>query len=270
VGTVTTTAGPARSRLRAPLRVVEAHLVGYRRTWRGSAVSTFLTPILYLAAMGLGLGTLVDEGAGRAQLEVSYLAFLAPGLLAATAMQTGAGDAAWPVMAGIKWRKSFDAVLATPVTVLDLVVGHLTWIGIRLTLMGVWYAIVIRLFDVAPLGRTLLAVVPAILVGLAFAGPVMAYTATVDDAQALTHLFRFGLVPLFLFSGTFFPVEQLPDALEPLAVITPLWHGAELVRGTVLDWPTAWPVWAHVAVMVAFLVVGSALAVRQLERRLKP
>ncbi|MEX2458918.1 MAG: ABC transporter permease [Actinomycetota bacterium] len=257
-------------RLRGALRVLESEWTGYRRTWRGSVVSTFLTPILYLSAMGLGLGTLVDRGAGTAHLEVGYLAFLAPGLLAASAMQTGAGDAAWPVMAGIKWRGTFNAVLATPITVRDLVLGHLGWVTFRLALMGTWYAVVIHLFGVAPIGRTLLAVLPAILVGLAFSGPILAYTATVEDAQGLTNLFRFGLVPLFLFSGTFFPIEQLPDAVQPLAVITPLWHGAELVRSTVLGWSPAWPWWAHVAVLLGFLVVGTTLAIRQLQRRLKP
>ena len=255
---------------RGALRVLEWELVGYRRSWRGSAVSTFLTPILYLAAMGLGLGTLVDRGAGSAQLDVDYVAFLAPGLLAAAAMQTGAADASWPVMAGIKWRRSYDAILATPVTVPDLVLGHLGWITLRLALMGTWYAVVIRLFGIAPLDRTLLAVLPAMLVGLAFAGPMLAYTATVDDAMGLTNLYRFGIVPLFLFSGTFFPVEQLPDVVEPLAVLTPLWHGAQLVRGTTLGWETAWPWWAHTAVLVACLAVGSWLAIRQLQRRLKP
>lgn len=255
---------------RGALRVFESNLLGYRRTWRGSAVSTFLTPILYLTAMGLGLGSLVDRGVGTAELEVTYVAFLAPGLLAASAMQTGAGDATWPVMAGIKWRKTFAAKLATPVTVRDLVVGHLGWVTFRLALMGLWYAVVIRSFGIAPLDRTLLAVLPAVLVGLAFSGPLLAYTATVDDAQGLTNLFRFGITPLFLFSGTFFPVEQLPDVVQPLAVLTPLWHGAELVRGTVLGWPTAWPWWAHTAVLVGCLAVGGALAVRQLERRLKP
>lgn len=260
----------APRRGRAWLRVVESEAVAYRRTWRGSAISTFLTPILYLAAMGLGLGDLVDRGVGDASLDVSYLQYLAPGLLAATAMQTGAGDAAWPVMAGIKWRKTFDAVLATPVGVRDIVVGHLAWTSVRLTTMAVWYAIVITAFGVAPIWRTLAAVPPAVLVGLAFAGPVMAYTASVDDAQGLTHLFRFGLVPLFLFSGTFFPVEQLPDWIEPLAIATPLWHGAELVRGTVLGWETAWPAWGHVAFLLALLVAGGALATRKLQRRLKP
>lgn len=256
--------------LRGALRVLESQWVGYRRTWRGSAVSTFLTPILYLTAMGAGLGTLVDRGVGTADLGVDYLAFLAPGLLAASAMQTGAGDAAWPVMAGIKWRGTFNAILATPITVRDLVVGHLSWVAVRLALMATWYAVVITLFGVAPIGRTLLAVPFAVLVGLSFSGPILAYTATVDDAMGLTNLFRFGLVPLFLFSGTFFPVEQLPDVVEPLAVVTPLWHGAELVRATVLGWSPAWDWWAHVVVLLGFLTVGGALAVRQLERRLQP
>lgn len=267
--TATATSHSSRP-VRGALRVFESHWVGYRRTWRGSVVSTFLTPILYLTAMGVGLGTLVDRGVGTADLGVDYLAFLAPGLLAASAMQTGAGDAAWPVMAGIKWRGTFNAILATPITVRDLVVGHLGWVAFRLSLMAVWYAVVITLFGVAPLGRTLLAVPAAVLVGLAFSGPILAYTSTVDDAQGLTNLFRFGLVPLFLFSGTFFPVEQLPDAVEPLAVVTPLWHGAELVRGTALGWTPAWPWWTHVLVLVGFLVVGATLAVRQLERRLQP
>lgn len=250
------------------LRVLEAEAVHYRRAWRGSAVSTFLTPILYLLAMGVGLGELVDRGAGTAELDVPYLVFLAPGLLAATAMQTGTSDAAWPVMAGIEWRKSYLAILATPIRVRDLVVGHLAWTGVRLTMMALWFAVVMRLFDVAPLGRGLLAALPAILLGLAFSGPIMALTATLTSSRGLTNLFRFGVVPLFLFSGTFFPVSQLPDWIEPLAVITPLWHGAELVRSTALAAEPAWPVLAHVAVLVAFLVAGTALAIRNLARRL--
>jgi lipooligosaccharide transport system permease protein len=252
----------------AALRVLEAEAVHYRRAWRGSVVSTFLTPILYLLAMGVGLGQLVDRGAGEAALDVPYLAFLAPGLLAATAMQTGTGDAAWPVMAGIEWRKSWLAILATPVRVQDLVVGHLAWTGVRLVTMALWFAVVMRLFDVAPLGRSLLAVLPAVLLGLAFSGPVMALTAVLKSSQGLTNLFRFGVVPLFLFSGTFFPVEQLPDWIEPVAVVTPLWHGAELVRASALGNAPAWPAVAHVAVLAAFLVAGTALATRNLRRRL--
>ncbi|MBW3620912.1 MAG: ABC transporter permease [Actinobacteria bacterium] len=252
----------------AALRVLEAEALHYRRAWRGSVVSTFLTPILYLLAMGMGLGTLVDRGAGTAELGLPYLEFLGPGLLAATAMQVGAGDAAWPVMAGIKWRRTYDAVLATPVAVRDIVTGHLAFTGLRLTLMATWFAVVLRLFGIAPLPRGLLAVLPAVLAGLAFSAPIMAFTASLKSEQGLTNLFRFGIVPLFLFSGTFFPVEQLPDALEPLAVVTPLWHGVELIRGAAVGFPTAWHPAAHVAVLVGFLTVGLVLAVRRLERRL--
>lgn len=252
------------------LRILEAEALHYRRAWRGSVVSTFLTPILYLLAMGMGLGSLVDRGAGTTDLGgITYLAFLGPGLLAASAMQTGAGDAAWPVMAGIKWRKTYLAILATPIRVRDIVLGHLAWIGVRLTVMAVWFAVVLWAFGIAPLWRGLLAVPFALLAGLAFAGPVMAFTATLKDHQGLTHLFRFGLVPLFLFSGTFFPVEQLPDVMEPVAVLTPLWHGVELIRATVLGTSPAWPAAVHTALLVAVLALGTALATRRLQRRLR-
>lgn len=252
----------------AALRVFEAEAVHYRRAWRGSAVSTFLTPILYLLAMGMGLGTLVDRGAGTAELDVGYLEFLGPGLLAATAMQLGASDAAWPVMAGIKWRRTYEAILATPVAVRDIVAGHLAFTALRLLLMATWFVVVLRLFDIAPVPQGLLAIGPAVLTGLAFSAPIMALTSSLRSEQGLTHLFRFGIVPLFLFSGTFFPIEQLPDALEPLAAVTPLWHGVELIRGAALGMSPAWHPVSHVAVLLGFVAVGRVLAVRRLQRRL--
>ena len=135
----------------ASLRVLEAGARVYRRTWRGSVISTFLNPILFLLAMGVGLGKLVDEGAGTASLDLPYLTFLAPGLLAATAMQTAAGDASYPVMAGIKWRKTYEAALSTPLTVADLVIGHLGWISIRLTFVTVVYASIMAAFGATTL-----------------------------------------------------------------------------------------------------------------------
>jgi lipooligosaccharide transport system permease protein len=98
---------------------------------------------------------------------------------------------------------------------------------------------------------------------------MLAFTARSHDAQALTHVFRFGIVPLFLFSGTFFPIERSRLARADSRLI-PLWHGVELIRMAVLGWETAWSPWAHVGRLVTFLVAGSALAVRLLERRLKP
>jgi len=250
------------------LRVVEAGARVYRRTWRGSVISTFLNPVLFLLAMGVGLGKLVDEGAGTASLDLPYLTFLAPGLLAATAMQTAAGDSAYPVMAGIKWRKTYEAALSTPLSVGDLVVGHLGWVGIRLTFVTTVYAVIMTLFGATTIGQGLLSIPPAVLTGLAFAAVVTAYTARLKRETGLANMFRFGIVPLFLFSGTFFPVEQLPDAIEPLAYATPLWHGVSLCRGLALglDFPVH-PL-ASVAYLMLWVGVGGWLAIRMMRRRL--
>lgn len=250
------------------LRVVEANARFYKKTWRGSVISTFLSPILFLLAMGVGLGSLVDENGGG-DLGISYLAFVAPGLLAATAMQTGAGDGAWPVMAGLKWRKSYHAAVSTPVGSRDLVAGHLGWVAIRLTFVLVVYALAIWLFDALPLGRALLAVGPALLTGIAFAAATTAYAASLENDTGLSNMFRFGIVPLFLFSGTFFPISQLPDWLEPVAYATPLWHGVSLSRSLALGVPTAVPAWISVVYLVVMFGIGAALAVRRFRSRLE-
>jgi lipooligosaccharide transport system permease protein len=248
------------------LRVLEGQVRAYRHTWRGSVVSTFVNPVLFLAAMGLGLGTLVDRGEGIAGL--SYLEFVATGLLAANAMQIAAGDGSFPVMAGMKWNKTYHAALATPVSARDLALAHLGWIVLRLVLAGVVFAVVMTGFAVTSLGRGLAAVAPALLTGLAFAAPIMAYAARLENEYGLSALFRFGVVPLFLFSGTFFPVSQLPDSMEWLALLTPLWHGVQLTRAVALGVAPELPGAVHVAVLLACFGLGLLLAVRGFQRRL--
>jgi lipooligosaccharide transport system permease protein len=248
------------------LRVLEGQVRAYRHTWRGSVVSTFVTPVLYLAAMGLGLGQLVERPEALGGL--TYLEFVGTGLLAASAMQIAASDGAFPVMAGMKWRKTYHAALATPVAARDLAVAHLAWIVLRLVLAAAVYGVVLWGFGVAPLGRALLAIGPAVLIGLAFAAPVVAFAARLENEYGLSSLFRFAIVPLFLFSGTFFPVSQLPDWLEPVALLTPLWHGVQLTRLAVLDAAPALPPLVHAAVLLGCFAVGAVLAVRGFERRL--
>ncbi|MDX1690086.1 MAG: ABC transporter permease [Acidimicrobiia bacterium] len=251
------------------LRVTEAGARVYRGTWRGSVISTFMNPVLFLLAMGVGLGTLVDDGGGTASLDLPYLTFLAPGLLAATAMQTGAGDASYPVMAGIKWRKTYEATLATPISLPDLVIGQLGWVTIRLVFVTVVYAAVMTAFGATTVVEGLLSVPPAVLTGAAIAAAVTAYTANLEDATGLSALFRFAILPMFLFSGTFFPISQLPDYLEPVAYATPLFHGVSLCRGLALgEVPfVVAPAWS-VLYLVVFAAAGTMLAIRVMRRRL--
>ncbi|OFW67174.1 MAG: hypothetical protein A2Z12_03870 [Actinobacteria bacterium RBG_16_68_21] len=251
-----------------PARVLEANARVYRRTYRGSLVSTFVNPVLYLLAMGVGLGKLVDAGTGSSTLTLPYLTFLAPGLLAATAMTTAAGDSSFPVMAGIKWRKTFDAVLATPLGVRDLVGGHLGWIAIRLTFVTFVYSMVMTIFGATTIVEGLAAVPPAVLTGMAFAALVTAYTAKIKDEQWLSNMFRFGITPLFLFSGTFFPITQLPGWLQPVAYATPLWHGVSLCRGLALRTGFIVDPWVSVGYLAALTVLGAILSTRQLTKRL--
>ncbi len=258
--------------LRGPWRVVESELIGYKRTWRGTAISSFVNPILFLTAMGLGFGSMVDSGAGG--LNVPYLSFVATGLMAASAMQNGAADGAFPVMAGIKWRKSFEGAIATPISPGDIVFGRFIWTIFRLAFVLIVFAVIATLFGALELGPALLAVPPGILTGLAFTAAVTAFTVTREDDTSLSTLFRFGIIPLFLFSGTFFPISQLPGFLQQIAYVTPLFHGVELVRKVALpdadaSVVTAMPMWIHVAYLVIMAVVGLLLSARWLERRLK-
>lgn len=261
--------GPTSTAL--PLRVVESDLRRWRRTWHGSAFSSFVSPVLFLAAMGLGLGTLVDQGAGTEALgDVSYVAYVGAGLLAATTFQNAASESSWPVMFGIKWGRRYHAMLATPVQIRDIVVGHQVSVALRLTVSATIFAVVMVLFDVTSPWRALLAVLPAVITGLGISPPVMAYTSWIDGDEAIAYLYRFGIVPVFLLSGAFFPVSSLPAWIQPVAWATPLWHGVQLTRWAALGFETAWPAIVHVAYLGAWSAAGFVLAGRFLERRLTP
>ncbi len=239
----------------------------YKRTWRSSITTSFLYPVLYLAAMGVGLGSLVDSHAHHVQ-GVTYLQFIAPGLLAATAMQIGANEAMYPVMGAIKWMRTYFAMLATPLGADDVLAGHLGWIAVRLTMVSSIYLGVMALFGAVLSPLAVLALPAAVLTGLAFAAPIAAFSATQDKDVGFTTLYRFGLIPLFLFSGTFFPVTQLPGWLQPLAYATPLYHGVALCRALDLGQATWGACLGHTAYLVALTGVGYLLARRTFRARL--
>ena len=253
---------------RHALLYLETRLHLYRRTWRGSVASSFLNPVMFLAAMGVGLGSFIDRGGAASLGGVDYLAFLAPGLMAAATMQSATGDATWPVMASIKWLKTYQATLATPISVSELLVGHLAAIWLRMGAVAFVYGLIAAAFGAMGVGGALAASVPASLTGLAFAALATAFTASLNRETGLVNLYRFGIVPMFLLSGTFFPITQLPGWLQPVAAISPLWHGVELTRSIALSTPPAWPFPVHLGVLVGLTAVGGWLSVRFLARRL--
>jgi lipooligosaccharide transport system permease protein len=263
----------------AAVRVLEHELLLYRRVWRGSIFSSFLNPVLFLAAMGVGLGGYVSQnggsagagagGAAAALGGVSYLVFIAPGLLASTAMQAAAGESTFPIMGGIVWDRTFLGMLATPVRTLDVLLGKVAYILVRLTLVCSVFFGVMVLFGATHGPQAILAVPAAVLTGLAFTTPIVAFSATQKTPNGFNALFRFGVIPLFLFSGTFFPISQLPVILQPVAVITPLWHGVDLCRMLAVGTADAAGVLIHVAYLGAMAVAGLVLALRAFRRRLE-
>jgi lipooligosaccharide transport system permease protein len=258
---------PARPEL--VLRSFAYWMAQYRRTWRGSAITTVLEPLGFLAAMGFGLGLLVDRGSGSATLGgVGYLEFIAPGLLAATSMQTATFESTYPVMGSIKWHRTYHGMLATPLRTVDTLAGHLLFVAFRLTVTATAFFLVMLLFGAIPSVWGVLAVPAAVLTGLAFAPAIFAFSATVEDQSAYAMLFRFGIMPMFLFSGTFFPISQLPGWLEPAALVVPLWHGVDLARDLALGQPSPGSAAVHVGYLLLWAVGGIILAAWRFEKRL--
>lgn len=252
-----------------PLRVYSYQALTYRRTWRGSLSATVLNPVLFLLAMGLGLGSLVNNGQGTASLGgITYLQFLAPGLLAASAMQTAAFESTYPILASIKWVRTYFGMLASPIGVRGVVFGHLLWVATRATMTCAVFCAVMAAFGAARGPAVIWTVPVGVLTGLAFAAPIAAFAATRESDQAFSALFRVGIVPMFLFSGVFFPVSELPAALRPVAWATPLWHGVALCRGLAVGHTSLWAALGHVAYLIAWFVVGAALALHTHRKRL--
>jgi len=251
-------------------RVVEHRAMQYRRTFRSSLFSSFLSPLMFLGAMGIGLGTYVDRSGNDLLGGISYLAFLAPGLLAATVMQSAAFEATFPIVGGLTWSRTFHAMYAAPIRPRDIALGNLAWIAVRVTLIAIVFTAVMTVVGAASSPLVVLAIPAAVLTGMAFAAPIAAFSATQRTMEKFSALFRFGITPLFLFSGTFFPIESLPTFLQPVAWISPLYHGVALTRGLALGTAPAEPLEmiVHVVVLCAIVVAGAVATAITVERRL--
>jgi lipooligosaccharide transport system permease protein len=245
--------------------VLEYHLTGYRRVWRGTVFSSFAMPLLFFLGMGVAVGEYVDRGGG---LDLPYLQFIGSGLLAFTGVQIAMIEASYPVMGGFKWHRFYFGIAAAPPRVADIVAGQLGYIGLRIAISATAFLLVMLPFGAVGSAWAVVTPLVAMLVGVAVATPMFAYAATVQSENLLAVMFRFALLPMMLFSGVFFPVEQLPVGLEPVAYALPLWHGVELCRVAVVGLDPAWPVPVHVGYLALWAVGGFVLAVTRFRKRL--
>lgn len=241
-----------------------------------SYVSTVLigavgTPLLYLFAMGVGLGALVSANLGPHAVDgVSYLQFVAPALLCTAAVTVASEELTYPIMLGFKWNPTFVGIASSPITPGQIIDGMVIAVVVRLVGSSLLYWAFMLLFGATPADTSFLGVPIAALVGLAFGTPVMAYVATIrTDTGQIAMLMRFVLLPLTLFSGTFFPLATMPIYLQWVGWLSPIWHGTQLAR--IVSYGLQEPPWlvvAHVLYLLALFVPCWLLTRRIARRRL--
>jgi lipooligosaccharide transport system permease protein len=231
-------------------------------------ISSIVTPVVYLLALGIGLGSFIgDITVGGTTYE--YVAFVAPGLLAATAMQVGAIESSWPVLSAIKWSRQYHAMLSTPLRVRDVLAGHQAWVAFRvLATVSIYFAVIALPFSAVESWWGIFAIPVAVLVGTCFSSSIAAWGARTQLDTSFVAIFRFVVLPMFLFSGTFFPISRLPVALQAVAYLTPLWHGVNVCRQLTLGRIDVVSVVASVIFLVAWTVAALTVAHITYRRRL--
>jgi lipooligosaccharide transport system permease protein len=238
----------------------------YRRTWRGTIVISIANPALFLIALGAGLGKLVDHHNSTYLHGHTYLAFLAPGLLAAAMMQTAYIQSAGPVHMAALPRGSYRAALATPLSPSNVLLGHLAFVAFRVATSALAFCAVAAAFNAFPVPRLPGIWAGAVLTGLAFAAPVAAWAVGVERPAVLNGGFRFVIMPMYMFAGTFFSAEQLPAWLHAIVVCTPLYQGVQLCRTLGLGTATLLGTLGHVAYLGVLIVAGVATGRRRFAR----
>jgi ABC-type multidrug transport system permease subunit len=260
---------PPRNVFAGAVRLFDYWAIVYLRSWKGSVISSFVTPLLYMLAMGVLLGGFIKGDPAKLEGATSYLAFVAPGMVAAQAMTTVFGEVTYPVMGMIKWHKTYFGMIATPLSIADVILAQLVFVAFRVaTTCAVFLAVMASFGVFSSVPGVVAAFFVQLLIGLAFATPLYGFTAGLKDESAFSLVFRLGMIPMFLFSGAFFPVSNLNAWMEALAKVTPLWHGVDLTRMLTLgevDWSMAA---VHVAYLAGMAFLGWLWAVRRLTRRM--
>ncbi|MFA9430478.1 ABC transporter permease [Egicoccus sp. AB-alg2] len=241
-------------------RLVERNVLAYRQAWL-VFVSGLVEPVFYLFAVGVGIGGLVGDVPGPDGQPVPYGVFVAPALLASSAMNGAVLESTFNVFGKLKWGKLYDAVLVTPMEPRDIAVGELTWALLRGGVYACGFLVVAWLSGLVVSPWAVLALPAAVLIGFGFGGIGLLVTTYLKSWQDFD-LITMALLPLFLFSATFYPIDVYPPALQPIVLLSPLTHGVELVRSLMLG-DLRLALLGHAAVFVVLGLVGLRIATRR-------
>jgi lipooligosaccharide transport system permease protein len=242
-------------------RLVERNVMSYRRNWM-MLFSGFFEPVFYLFGIGYGLGSLVPSVTGLDGRPISYGLFVAPALLASSAMNGAIYDSTFNVFFKLRYAKTYDAVLATPLGVGDVALGEVTWALMRGTLYSLGFVAVMVIFGLVASPWAILVLPAAMLIGFGFAAVGMAATTFMRAWTDFDYIAMVTL-PLFLFSATFYPLSAYPEPIRTVVTLTPLYHGVDLLRGL-----TTGVVGAEMVVHAGYLLVMGAIGLAIVSRRL--
>jgi lipooligosaccharide transport system permease protein len=247
---------------REAARVAGRNARVFSKLWKGSLLPQFLDPLFYLVALGFGLGTYIASING-----VPYKDFIAPGLIASAAMWSASFECTYNVYLRMNETKLYDAILATPIEVPDLVAGDLAWSALRATVYGTVFLIVVTAFGLID-SWWALAIPPLVVIGgLTFSTIAYTFTALIPRIDLYSYFFTLGITPMFLFSGIFFPFDQLPAVAEVVAWCTPLYHMVEITRALATG-PPGPEVLLNTVVLLAMSAALFAVPVRAVRKRL--
>lgn len=244
------------------VRLVERNLMVYRRTWI-VIVSGFFEPLFYLVGIGFGIGSLVGSVSTESGLPVSYALFVAPALMASSAMNGAIYDSTMNIFFKLKYARTYEAVLSTPVGIADVAIGEVTWALIRGTLYSFGFIVVMLALGLVASPWAILALPAAMLIGFAFASIGIAITTFLRTWQDFD-IVQLIMLPLFLFSATFFPITVYPPALRIFVELTPLYHGIDLIRGL-----TTGDIGPRLGLDAGYLVLVGLIALAIASRRLQ-
>ncbi len=251
--------------LRRAVKVVRRNLLAYKHYWV-AFITGFFEPFFYVVAVGFGVGQFIGT-VPYLDAQLEYASFLAPGLLAASTLNGALFDGFFSPFFKLTYMKTYEGIITTPVSIPDIAVGEVLWATTRGSLYGAAFLLVMLALGLIHSPWALLALPAVVLSGLALSSGAMVLTGLARELSSLEKVMTLVVFPLFLFSGTFFPVSQYPGVLRPLVQLTPLYHSASLLRSLTTGRVDV-RILVHVAYLAVMFVFSSTIAIRLMRRRL--